>query len=344
MKETSLYRKYRPGDFTSVRGQEHIVKVLEAALKQKKIGHAYLFAGPRGTGKTSVARIFASALGTDAQDLYELDAASNTGVDNMRSILEGVATHPFKSEYKVYIIDEAHMLSKGAFNAFLKTLEEPPPFAVFILATTEQEKVPETVQSRCQVFDFRKPSHAILKEMVLDVAKKEGASLAPAGAELIALMGEGSYRDTLSILQKVLTLSGDTKLTEDEVAEVVGAPKSKLTNDFLEGLAESNIESLLGVLTEAGKGGVDVRLFLLLVLAKVRAVLLLRFAPKMKQELSLQFSEGDIELLERLSGKEGEAIKSHVLSELIGAYLQMNRSPHPQVPLELAVYQLFGEK
>ncbi len=343
MSETSLYRKYRPSDFDAVRGQEHVTSVLKAAIKQKKIGHAYLFSGSRGTGKTSLARIFARAVGCDPKDLYELDAASNTGVENMRELLEGVATHPFASPYKVYIVDEVHMLSKGAFNAFLKTLEEPPAFAIFILATTELNKVPETIQSRCQVFEFKKPSRATLKEMVVDVAKKEGATIAPAGAELIAVMGDSSYRDTLSILQKVLTLSGDKKLSEDEVATVVGAPKSATVNQFLEALAKKDVSEALSIVAKGGESGVESKLFLMLALAKIRGVLLLRFAPKMKETLLEQFSQEDIKLLEDLSGKDGAAINANVLAEMISAYLEMARSPIPTVPLELALYRLFSE-
>lgn len=344
MKETALYRKYRPSTFADVRGQEHVTEVLEAAIKQKKIGHAYLFAGSRGTGKTTIARIFARAIGSDEKDLYELDAASNTGVENMRGILEGVATHPFASEYKVYIIDEAHMLSKGAFNAFLKTLEEPPAFAIFILATTELEKIPETIQSRCQVFEFKKPTKAGLKEMVIEVAKSEGASLTPQGAELIATAGDGSYRDTLSTLQKVLTISKDKKLTEDEVAIVLGAPKTVVINSFLKALSERKIEDALKIIYESEKNNLDTKLFLLLALAKIRAVLLLRFAPKLKEELAEQFGAEDLALLEELSGKSGVAINSAVLAELIQAYIEMNRAPIAAVPLELALYTLFGEK
>jgi DNA polymerase-3 subunit gamma/tau len=200
----ALYRAYRPQTF---------------------IAHAYLFAGGRGTGKTSMARILANALGTDAQDIYEMDAASNRGIDEVRELREGVATLPFASTYKFYIIDEAHALTKDAWGAFLKTLEEPPAHAIFVLATTELDRVPETIKSRCQVFQFKKPSHEVLKKLVLRCCKKRGCKLgARRAAELIALMGDGSFRDTLGILQKVLTISQDEKLTEEEVAKVVGAP------------------------------------------------------------------------------------------------------------------------
>src|SRR6266436_4362104 len=146
----TLYRAYRPQDFSEVRGQEHIVKALEAAIKSKKISHAYLFSGGRGTGKTSVARILARELGVTDKDLYEMDAASNRGIDDIRELREGVYAMPFESPYKFYIIDEAHMLTKEAWNALLKTLEEPPAHVIFILATTDIDKVPDTIVSRCQ--------------------------------------------------------------------------------------------------------------------------------------------------------------------------------------------------
>lgn len=340
---TALYRKYRPGDFSAVRGQEQVVKVLEAALSQNKVAHAYLFAGSRGTGKTSMARIFAKALGVTEKDLYEMDAASQTGVDDIRLLQEGVATLPFESPYKVYVIDEAHMLSKSAFNALLKTLEEPPRHVVFILATTELHKVPETVISRCQTFEFKKPSHEVLKALVMDVAKEEGAMLAPASAELIALMGEGSFRDTLGILQKVLTLSSDKKLTDAEVAEVVGAPRGEVVNEFLSALAKKDIAGALSVAHAAHASGADAKTFLTLVLAKIRAVLLLRFAPELKRELATQFSAEDTALLETLAGKEGSFINAALLSEMITALLETSRAPIPLIPLELALYRVLGQ-
>lgn len=349
----ALYRKYRPAEFGEVRGQETIVAVLEAAVKQKKIAHAYLFSGGRGTGKTTMARILARAVGTSEADIYEMDAASNRGIDEIRELREGVATLPFESVYKFYIIDEAHALTRDAWGAFLKTLEEPPAHVVFVLATTELNRVPDTIQSRCQVFNFKNPSHEMLKALALDVAKKEGASLAPAGAELIALMGEGSFRDTLGILQKVLTLSKDEKparpdgsgrsggLSEDEVARVVGAPSASAVNDFLQALAARDVSVAITCFHTALAGGAEPKVFLLLAVARVRSVLLLRFAPNLKKELSEQFSESDMEVLAILAGKEGVAINSALLAELITAFLETTRAPIPAIPLELALYRLF---
>ncbi|MDO8518132.1 MAG: DNA polymerase III subunit gamma/tau [bacterium] len=338
----ALYRKYRPAAFGEVRGQETIVAVLEAAIAQKKIAHAYLFAGGRGTGKTTMARILARAVGTSESDIYEMDAASNRGIDEIRELREGVATLPFESTYKFYIIDEAHALTRDAWGAFLKTLEEPPAHVVFVLATTELERVPDTIASRCQVFQFKQPSHAELRALALDVAKKEGASLPPAGAELIALMGEGSFRDTLGILQKVLTISKDKKLSEDEVARVVGAPASKVVNDFLQALATKDIAAAIETFHRALSGGAEPKVFLLLAVARVRGVLLLRFAPNLKKELAEQFSERDMEVLAILAGKEGVAINSALLAELITALLQTARAPLPAIPLELALYRVFA--
>ena len=338
----SLYRKYRPGEFDEVRGQEHITSVLRAAVEQGKIAHAYLFAGGRGTGKTSTARILARALGTSESDIYEMDAASNRGIDEIRELRDGVATLPFESKYKFYIIDEAHALTPQAWQALLKTLEEPPEHVIFVLATTELEKVPETIQSRCQVFTFKKPSHVVLKSMVIEVAKREGATMAPAGAELVALMGEGSFRDTLGILQKVLTVSRDAKLSEAEVATVVGAPSSEVVNNFLEALAAKDIAVALTNFHQALAAGVEPKVFILLVLAKARGVLLLRFAPNMKAELSEQFSERDMEVLLNLAST-GANITSALLSEIITALLETSRAPLPQIPLELALYRIFGQ-
>ena len=204
MHELALYRKYRPSKFEEVLGQDHIVDVLESSVENKKVSHSYLFVGSRGTGKTSLARIFAGAIGVSQNDLYEIDAASNRGIDDIKELRDGVRGLPFDSKYKVYIIDEVHMLSKDAWGALLKTLEEPPKHVIFILATTELRKVPDTIISRYQVFTFKKPTDAILKKMLVDVAKKEGYELEQGSAELVTILGDGSFRDALGTLQKVL--------------------------------------------------------------------------------------------------------------------------------------------
>ncbi len=253
MTETSfaLYRKYRPESFAEVRNQDHITSVLKGAIQKGMIPHALLFTGSRGTGKTTVARIFARAIGAHDIDIYEIDAASNRGIDDIRALKEAVFTLPYESPYKVYIIDEVHMLTKEAFNALLKTLEEPPEYVVFILATTEQDKLLDTITSRCQIFNFRSPTRDELKEIVLDVAQREKFVLSPAGADVIALAANGSYRDALSIMQKVVMASGDTTLDEDEIARIVGAPKAVIITDFLSAVHARNIENAIGALERA---------------------------------------------------------------------------------------------
>ncbi|MGH7141243.1 MAG: DNA polymerase III subunit gamma/tau [Minisyncoccia bacterium] len=344
MEHTSLYRKYRPATWEDVRGQDEIVAVLRAAIEKGAPAQAYLFAGSRGTGKTSTARILARALGTSEKDLYEMDAASNRGVDDIRELRDGVATLPFDSKYKVYIIDEAHMLTKEAFNALLKTLEEPPAHVIFILATTELDRMPETIQSRCQVFRFKKPSTEILKAAVLDVAKKEKATLSPASAELIAIMGDGSFRDTLGILQKVLTISGDKKLSDEEAARVVGAPPASEVNAFLTALAGKDVGAALESFSRSLAGGAEPKTFVLLVINKVRAILLLRFAPSMEKQIAEQFGPEDFVLLQTLASKDGAAINASLLAELLTALIDMNHAPIPAIALELALYRVSGEK
>ncbi|MEK9201437.1 MAG: DNA polymerase III subunit gamma/tau, partial [Patescibacteria group bacterium] len=285
MSHTVLYRKYRPQKFTDVLGQDHIVSVLEGAVKQGNISHAYLFAGSRGTGKTSIARIFATAIGCKGNDLYEIDAASNRGIDDIRQVRESVATLPFESKFKVYIVDEVHMLTKEAFNALLKTLEEPPEYVIFILATTEMDKLPETVISRCQTFQFKKPNQQVLRKTILDVSKKEGFSIEPASADLIALLAEGSFRDALGILEKVMVSSKDKKVSIKEVEMVTGAPQTQIINDFIRSLTDKDIKKGLVAVRTAAENNIDPKVFLKLILRSVRFILLLRYAPGMETDI-----------------------------------------------------------
>ncbi len=219
----ALYRKYRPQTFDDVVGQEQIITLLESSITQKKISHAYLFCGGRGTGKTTVARIFARDIGCNGEDIIEIDAASNRGIDEIRELRDAVRTSPFSSPYKVYIVDEAHMLTKEAANALLKTLEEPPSHVIFILATTDPEKLPATIISRCQKIVFQVPSLATLAKRLVYVAESEGKVLAEDSALLIARHGKGSYRDALGVLEQVLTTGGKS-ITLPDVVLQLGTP------------------------------------------------------------------------------------------------------------------------
>jgi DNA polymerase-3 subunit gamma/tau len=354
-----LYRKYRPQKFKDVVGQDHVVDVLESTLKNGGTAHAYLFAGSRGTGKTSVARIFAREIGTSQNDLYEIDAASNRGIDDIRAIRDGVNAQPFESQYKVYIIDEVHMLTKEAFNALLKTLEEPPKHAIFILATTELDKLPETIISRCQVFTFKKPTQKILKDVVLRMAKDEGFSVEPAGAELIALLGDGSFRDTIGILQKVIGANANNtgseagysktknsnvnKITLEEVAMVTGSPRGAMVNDFVAALAKKDIGLGLQALQKAIEANVDMKIYLTMVLERVRAVLLLKVAPDFVATLKEELSEADFVFAENLAKDSSSSMAGATILALLEAQQQMGYASIAQLPLELALIKLVGQ-
>lgn len=340
MTHQSLYRAYRPHGFSDLVGQDQIVKPLTEQLATKKIGHAYLFAGSRGLGKTSVARIFARELGTDDRDLYEIDAASNNSVDDIRALTEQVYTLPFNSVYKVYILDEAHMLSKGAWNAFLKTLEEPPAHALFILATTELEKVPETVRSRCQVFEFKKPTREVLSTMVATIAKKEGYTLEPAGADLVAMLADGSYRDALSVLEKVLASATDKKLSLVEVEQATGAPKHSLVHALVEGLSNGKTDSALEAIHAAQAQDVDMNLYLSLVLEHMRSVLLVRHAPELRKEIQADLGADVYGEVVALAQLEGSKLSHKTLKVFLDAASRIRFSPVPVLPLELAVLEL----
>lgn len=342
MTELVLYRKYRPQTFKEILGQGHIVGVLEGSIREGNIAHAYLFAGSRGTGKTSLARILARALGVSINDLHEIDAASNRGIDDIRELREAVNTLPFESPYKVYIVDEAHMLTKDAFNALLKTLEEPPSHVIFILATTEAHKLPETIVSRCQTYTFRKPSQKILKEMVVSVAKKEGFTLDPSAADLIALLADGSFRDAHGVLQKIIFSSSDKKVSAEEVEKVTGAPQAILVNNTIEAIDSGDIGKSLLKVKEALGSGVDAKIFLTLLLHKIRFILLLRFAKELESYIKDQFTSEDFLFLEKISGNKNSHVNATLLQELLDAYTHIGLSRIPQLPIELALIKMLA--
>lgn len=334
----ALYRKYRPQNFKEVIGQDHIVSVLENEAKTDKVSHAYLFSGSRGTGKTSIARIFAKTLGVNAEDIYEIDAASNRGIDEIREIRDGVHTLPYSSKYKVYIVDEVHMLTKEAWNAFLKTLEEPPAHCIFIMATTEPHKLLDTVISRCEHFAFRKPNHIDLVRAIMNVSKKEEVKIEKSSASLVATLAEGSFRDALSILQKIIHSSKDSELSVEEVSRVLGAPNSKLILEILKAIETGETETGLSAVREASEANVDMQVFLKLLLRNMRFIILLRFAKDMKDFIKEELSEEDFEALLELS-KTAKNINSKTLQRFLESYSTLAYSTIPELPIELAVIE-----
>ncbi|MBQ3468081.1 DNA polymerase III subunit gamma/tau [Candidatus Saccharibacteria bacterium] len=257
----ALYRKYRPTKLSEVIGEEQVTKALENSLKKGKISHSYLFTGPRGCGKTSVARIFAHEINGfkyELEDFYpdilEIDAASNTGVDNIRELRERAIIAPTEGKYKVYIIDEVHMLSKSAFNALLKTLEEPPAHVVFIMATTDIYKVPPTIISRSQIYEFQLANPDVMQKHLQSIAKKEKIQIDDDGLELIVRRGGGSFRDSISLLDQISTLS-DQKITAELIATSLGLPEQTKIQNLITAYTAKNlgdISACLKVLLNSG--------------------------------------------------------------------------------------------
>jgi len=357
MHDLALYRKYRPKTFAEVLGQDHIVKVLESSIETNKVSHAYLFVGSRGIGKTSVARIFATSIGVSVNDLYEIDAASNRGIEDIKELRDGVRVLPFDSKYKVYIIDEVHMLSKDAWGALLKTLEEPPKHVIFILATTELRKVPETIVSRCQVFTFKKASDAICRKMLLDVSKKEGFELEAGGAELLAVLADGSFRDALGELQKVLNFSVQPtkldkakkekfiKITREDVEKITGAPKTTLVNDFISAIVEKDLPKGISVVQNASLANLDMKLYFKLIIQKFRMAIILRYAPKLEKEMTGDLGETDLEFLKVLIKKDKDGmLRSGALTVLLEAYQNMDNAFITELPIELALVKIISKE
>ncbi|MEF2901274.1 MAG: DNA polymerase III subunit gamma/tau [Terrisporobacter sp.] len=275
----ALYRVYRPKTFGDVVGQEHIVKTLKNQIKNNNIGHAYLFSGTRGTGKTSTAKIFARAvnclnpineepcneceicidtLNDNIMDIVEIDAASNNSVDDIRELRESVKYTPSKAKYKVYIIDEVHMLSQGAFNALLKTLEEPPSYVIFILATTEPHKIPATILSRCQRFDFKRVSSKDIASRMSYICKKENIEAEEKALSLIARNSQGALRDALSILDQCISF-GNEKIEYNDVIELLGTVNIDELFELSQSIIDENTKKSLEILNEFIIWGKDIR-------------------------------------------------------------------------------------
>ncbi len=269
MSYTALYRKFRPQEFDDVKGQDHIVTTLKNQIKANRIGHAFLFCGTRGTGKTTVAKIFAKAVNCEnpvdgspcgqcpsckaitegsSMNVIEIDAASNNGVDNIRQIREEVTYRPTEGKYKVYIIDEVHMLSAGAFNALLKTLEEPPSYVIFILATTEAHKIPITILSRCQRYDFHRISIDTIAGRLMDLMEEEKVDVEEKAIRYVAKAGDGSMRDALSLLDQCIAFHLGETLTYENVLEVLGAVDTEIFSRLLRQIIGKDITGAIATL------------------------------------------------------------------------------------------------
>lgn len=361
MGELVIYRKYRPQTFSEVVGQEHIIKTLTSEINTGNISHAYLFAGPRGTGKTTMARLLAKAINCldhssfepcnkcescrdimdgRALDLIEIDAASNRGIDEIRDLREIVKFAPAKSKYKVFVIDEAHQLTKDAFSALLKTLEEPPAHAVFILATTEAHKMLPTILSRVQRFDFKKLSLAeILKKLEM-VIKKEGIKVDEKALRIIALNSEGFMRDAESMLGQVIAFSGNKTITVEDVENILGIVDINLAIKFLDLLTEKNSKEALIFIDKFVNQGYDLVQFVQSLINYSRKLLLIRVSKDLskliKEELSAEQLNTALKQAEKFSVLE--LLK--IIEFFINALYKMKYSSFPQIEVELAVVEI----
>jgi DNA polymerase-3 subunit gamma/tau len=358
----SLYRKYRPQNFSQVIGQEHIVRTLSNSIANDRIGHAYLLTGPRGTGKTTFARIFARAvnclepkksekISADAClsctnckhidegksfDIFEIDAASNTGVENIRELRETVKLPPTLLKYKVYIIDEVHMLSTGAFNALLKTLEEPPSHVIFILATTEIHKVPETIISRCQRFDFSRISIEHIIEKLSRIAKEEKITIEKEALEMIAIAAEGGMRDAESLFSQVITLE-DKNITANEVEEILGTTKRKFLEEMSSFLIAKDPSSAISLLNKLVTDGYDLAVFHKSLLNYLRQLLIISVDQSLEKIFSRELTSEQLDFLKNQVQKS----KPQEILRIISCFSDLGNKIRsafiPQLPLEMAI-------
>ncbi len=354
----ALYRKWRPARFDDVVGQEHVTRTLQNAITAGRVGHAYLFCGPRGTGKTTTARLLAKAVNclneelaerpcdTCANcrairegrflDLIEIDAASNTGVDDIRDLRDKINFSPSEGRFKVYVIDEVHMLSTAAFNALLKTLEEPPPHAKFVLATTEEHKVPMTIKSRCQQFNFRLLTQQEITSRLRWMAEQEEIALEPEALALIARQGAGSIRDAESLLDQLVVARGDT-ITLERARMVLGTASMESVVALTDAWLAADAATGLDVIHEALATGADARQFARQMVDYVRQVLLLQTAGK---EILLGAPEDE---QERMAQQAQRASREKLIAAIKGfneAALTPSSSWQPQLPLEMAFIEL----
>jgi DNA polymerase-3 subunit gamma/tau len=352
-----LARKWRPTTFDELTGQGPIAGILKNALLHNKVAHAYIFSGPRGVGKTSTARILAKALNCDqglttepcgkcpsciaiadgsSMDVTEIDGASNTGVDNIRDLRERVRYASYGGGHKVYIIDEAHMLSTAAFNALLKTLEEPPPHVIFVLATTDPKKIPATVLSRCQHLPFRRISTQKIKERLKHIASEEHLKIADTALEMVARAADGSMRDSLTVLDQIASFSED--ITAEDVKDLLGFTDMETLSSLAAAVIEGDRKGIVGIIADLTESGTDLKTFTKDYLQFMRDLLIAKIIGDTDGVMDL--SEEEAKLIHSLAGVTNEEHLALLLTELIKAEPSIRSALFPRIALEMTLLRL----
>ena len=361
----AIYRKYRPKILGDVLGQEHVIEILKSAARQNKFAHAYLFYGPRGSGKTTTARLLAKLVNCEkrlsdkkfategepcnecrvcleidsgrALDVIEIDAASNRGIDEIRNLKEGIVLSPTSYASKVFIIYETHQLTKDAFNALLKTLEEPPAHAILILATTEYEKVPATIISRTQKFHFRKIPLSVIVKKLKTIVGNEKMKVTDDALELIAASAEGSFRDAESLLDQLTALKEEVDLSS--VEKIIGKVGFQKTAELAEHILGDRLNPALEFLEVVGESGYNIVDLTKELIHYLRRVVTLKLDPGLKKLFAEQFTDREMKLLEKHAGLADPQKTVNILKSLIRAYSEMRYSPFAQIPLEVAIIE-----
>lgn len=356
---TALYRKFRPITFSELVGQEHITRTLRNQIIADRVGHAYLFNGGRGTGKTSSAKILArainclnpkdgepcneceicrGALNGSLTDIVEMDAASNNSVEDIRSIREEVNFLPTKAKYRVYIIDEVHMLSSGAFNALLKTLEEPPEHVKFILATTEPQKLPATILSRCQRFDFKRISNEDIIKRLKIVCDESNIEITEGALNIIAVLSEGAMRDALSILERCIQ-DGDNKIDEDKIKDLVGIPKITFVHNITEGIIEYDVDKSLQSINDILEDGKDLDNFIWEIIKYVKDILIYKSSGKVDL-----YSEEEINNIKAIAEKVSKERLVNLVYELSNLENDMKWSTQKNIMFQAGIIKLCSKE
>jgi DNA polymerase-3 subunit gamma/tau len=371
MSNLVLYRKYRPQTFAEITGQEHVVQTLSNAISDGMISHAYLFSGPKGSGKTTIARLLAKSancqnrkegqfepcnkcsscldiMASRSMDLIEIDAASHRGIDEIRELRDGIKFAPAKEKYKVFILDEAHQLTKEAANAILKTLEEPPSHAIFILATTEAYKMIPTIISRCQRFDFRKLTAGEIIKRLEYVCQKEKAKIEKPALELIALNAGGSIRDGESLLDQALTFAGvqgrEGIVKTDDIKDFLGIADINQISQFVDFISVKNSSGAVNFLNQILETGKDPQEFARALIRYFRQALILKIDSSPENPLIIGFTKEEKEKILSQVQKFSQLELQNILNQFLTAENKMKYSPIPQLPLELAIVEIIHKE